>query len=67
MKSRKPAICPIEVSHHSITPGHLGYLAEKLKRKIKWDPKEEKVIGDDEAMKVFNTLEYRAPWKFPPA
>ena len=67
VKSRKPAICPIEVSHHSITPGHLGYLAEKLKRKIKWDPKEEKVIGDDEAMKVLNTLEYRAPWKFPPA
>jgi len=67
MKSRKPAICAIETSHHSITPGHLGYLAEKLKRKIKWDPKEEKVIGDDEAMRVLNTCEYRAPWKFPPA
>jgi predicted dehydrogenase len=65
VKSRKPTICPVEVSHHSITPGHLGYLSAKLKRKIKWDPKEEKVIGDDEAMKILNTVEYRAPWKFP--
>jgi predicted dehydrogenase len=65
VKSRKPTICPIEVSHHSITPGHLGYLSEKLKRKIKWDPKEEKVIGDDEAMKILNTATFREPWKFP--
>lgn len=64
IKSGKPAICPIETSHHSITPGHLGYLSDKLKRKIKWDPKEEKVIGDDEAMKLLNTVSFRAPWKF---
>ena len=65
VKSRKPTICPIETSHHSITPGHLGYLSAKLKRKIKWDAKTETVVGDDEAMKVLNTLEFRAPWKFP--
>jgi hypothetical protein len=23
------------------------------------------VIGDDEAMKVLNHVEYREPWKFP--
>src|SRR5436190_6520825 len=65
VKSRKPAICPVEVSHHSITPGHLGYVSAKLKRKLKWDPKAEVVVGDDEAMKLLNTVEYRAPWKFP--
>lgn len=65
VKSRKPAICPIEVSHHSITPGHLGYVSAKLKRKLKWDPKQEIVVGDDEAMKLLNTAEFRAPWKFP--
>jgi predicted dehydrogenase len=65
VKSRKPTICPIETSHHSITPGHLGYVSAKLKRKLKWDPKKEVVIGDDEAMKLLNTSEYRPPWKFP--
>jgi predicted dehydrogenase len=65
VKSRKPTICPIETSHHSITPGHLGYVAAKVKRKLKWDPKEEKIIGDDEAMTLLMSCEYRAPWKFP--
>jgi predicted dehydrogenase len=64
VKSRKPPICPIEVSHHSITPGHLGYVSDKLKRKLKWDPKAEVVIGDDEAQKLLTTVEYRSPWKF---
>jgi predicted dehydrogenase len=67
VKSRKPTICPIEVSHHSITPGHLGYVSDRLKRKLKWDPKAEKILGDDEAQKLLMTCEYRAPWKFPPA
>jgi hypothetical protein len=45
--------------------GHLGYVSAALKRKLKWDPKKEVVIGDDEAMKLLNKCEYRAPWKFP--
>jgi predicted dehydrogenase len=64
VKSRKPTICPVEVSHHSITPGHLGYVSAKLGRKIKWDPKAE-VTADEEAMKLLNKVEYRDPWKFP--
>ena len=31
-------------------------------RKIKWDVKEEKIIGDNEASKLL-TREYRKPWK----
>jgi predicted dehydrogenase len=64
VKSRKPAICPVETSHHSITPGHLGYVSDKLKRKIKWDPKAEQCVGDPEAQKLLEASEYRAPWKF---
>ena len=63
VKSRKPCICPLEVSHHSITPGHLGYLSDRLKRKLKWDPRAEKILGDAEADKALNTVEYRPPWK----
>jgi len=63
IKTRKPCICPVEVSHRSITPGHLGYLSDQLKRPIKWDPKAEKVIGDPEADRILNNPPYRAPWK----
>jgi len=63
IKTRKPCICPVEVSHHSITPGHLGYLSDQLKRVIKWDPKKEKVIGDAEADRILNNPPYRPPWK----
>jgi hypothetical protein len=31
-------------------------------RKIRWDVKEEKIIGDAEASKLM-TREYRGPWK----
>jgi hypothetical protein len=31
-------------------------------RKIRWDAKEEKILGDEEASKL-TTREYRAPWK----
>ncbi len=66
VKSRKETICPAETGHRSITPGHLGLLSEALGgRKIKWDPKNEKVIGDLEAEKVIKTINYRSfrePW-----
>ena len=32
---------------------HLSAIAARLKRVIKWDPKAEKIIGDDEAAKFF--------------
>ena len=62
VKSRKPTITPIEVAHHSAIPGHLGYIAAVVGRKIKWDSKQEVIIDDAEASKLL-TREYRAPWK----
>ena len=56
-------ICPAEAGHRSATPGHLGYVSNKLKRPIQWDPKAEKVVGDDEAEKLLKTLAYRGDWK----
>ena len=64
MKSRKPTITPVEVAHRSAVPGHLALIAMMVGRKIKWDPKKEKILGDDEASKLL-TREYRTPWKFP--
>ncbi|MEY2409262.1 MAG: hypothetical protein QOF48_1932 [Verrucomicrobiota bacterium] len=62
VKSRKPAIAPVETAHHSAIPGHLGLIAMMVGRKIKWDSKKEMIIGDAEASALL-TRPYRAPWK----
>ncbi|MBI2925941.1 MAG: Gfo/Idh/MocA family oxidoreductase [Verrucomicrobia bacterium] len=62
VKSRKPTITPIETAHHSLIPGHLGLIAMRVGRKIKWDAKKEVIVGDAEASKLLGRA-YRAPWK----
>ena len=62
VKSRKPTITPVETAHNSLVPGHLALIAMMVGRKIKWDPKKERIIGDSEASKLL-TREYRKPWK----
>ncbi len=62
VKSRQPTVTPVEVAHHSAIPGHLGLIAMQTGRKIKWDPKREKIVSDKEAAKLL-TREYRKPWK----
>ena len=63
VKTRKECICPAETGHRSATPGHIAYVSDKLGRAIKWDPKAEMVIGDDEAEKLLKTVNYRGDWK----
>ena len=53
---------PVETAHRSAIPGHLGLIAMLVGRKIKWDPKQERILGDDEASKLL-TRPYRNPWK----
>ena len=62
VKSRKPTITPVETAHHSAIPGHLGLIAMLVGRKLKWDAKQEVLIGDPEANRLL-TRDYRAPWK----
>ncbi len=57
--NRKETICPAETGHRSATPGHIGYVSHQLGRKIKWDSKNEKVVGDEEASKLLMALPYR--------
>jgi predicted dehydrogenase len=49
MKSRELPICDVEIGHRSATVCHLGNIAVRLGRKIKWDPSAEQIIGDPEA------------------
>ena len=61
--SRKEPIAPAEVAHRSITICHLGNIAMRLGReKLKWDPRKERIVGDDEASKML-ARPHRSPWK----
>ena len=63
--SRAPTAAPVEVAHRSITIGHLGNIAMRLGReRLKWDPRTERIIGDDEAAAMLSRP-YRKPWVLP--
>jgi predicted dehydrogenase len=63
VKSRKPTICPAEIGHRSASLCHLGVIAIRLGRKLKWDPAKEQFIGDDEANKHL-TRPMRKPYDY---
>ena len=62
IKTRKKPICHEEIGHRSVTVCHLANIAILLKRKVRWDPGKEQIIGDDEATRMLDKA-YRAPWK----
>jgi predicted dehydrogenase len=62
IRSGKPTICTAEIGHHSVNVCHLGNIAIRSGKKLKWDPKAEQFIGDDEANKWLSRP-MRAPWK----
>jgi predicted dehydrogenase len=49
VKSRKEPIAPVEVAHRSCSACLLHHMAMKVKRKLYWDPEQEKFKNDDEA------------------
>ncbi|MEO5802198.1 MAG: Gfo/Idh/MocA family oxidoreductase [Verrucomicrobiota bacterium] len=63
IRSRKQPICEAEIGHRSASVCHLGAIALRLGRKLKWDPKEEKFVGDKEANK-FLERKMRKPWSY---
>ena len=63
VRSRKEPLSPVEVGHRTATICHLGNIAMRLNRKLRWDPKEERVVGDDEAGGMLQRA-HRAPWGY---
>ncbi|MGB4293373.1 MAG: Gfo/Idh/MocA family oxidoreductase [Bacteroidales bacterium] len=55
---------PVETAHLSSALSHLGNIAYRTGRTLKFDPATEKFIGDDEANKLL-TRNYRAPYVVP--
>jgi predicted dehydrogenase len=64
MKSRERPRSDVEIGHDSMIACHLGNMAQRLGRMIKWDVGKEQVIGDPEAQKMVSRP-YRAPWVLP--
>jgi len=62
MRSRKPPNSDVEIGHNSMIACHLGNIAFRLGRQVKWDVEKEEIIGDKEAQR-YVTREYRPPWK----
>jgi predicted dehydrogenase len=54
IRSRKQPISPVEVGHRSCSTCLIHHVAMKLKRKVYWDPMNERFVNDDEANSMLN-------------
>ena len=62
MRSRKRPNSDVEIGHNSMVACHLGNIALRLGRQVKWDVEKEQMINDPEAQSHVSR-EYRDPWK----
>jgi predicted dehydrogenase len=61
VRARRQCVAPITPAHRAITIAHLGNIAMKLEREIKWDPVAERFVNDPEADRFLERA-MRAPW-----
>jgi hypothetical protein len=59
---RRDPIAPAEVGHRSASVCHLGNIALRLGRKLRWDPDRERFVNDSAADRWLARA-YRAPWR----
>jgi predicted dehydrogenase len=64
IKTRKQPSCNPDYHCKVDVPLVLANLSLRLGRAVRFDPATEKIIGDEEAVRL-SKPEYRAPWKFP--
>ncbi len=62
VKAHRDPIEPVEIGHRSATVCHLGNIAMLLRRKIRWDPAKEEIVGDAEAAAML-ARPMRPPWR----
>jgi len=64
VKSRKDPYFPVEIGHRVSTVCHLANIMLLLGRKLKWDPKAEQFLNDEDANKMLDRKR-RGPWQLP--
>jgi predicted dehydrogenase len=63
IRSHEQPICEAEIGHRSVSVCHLGVIALRLGRKLKWNPIREQFIDDAEA-NSWLAREMRKPWTY---
>ncbi|HYG33176.1 MAG TPA: Gfo/Idh/MocA family oxidoreductase [Clostridia bacterium] len=62
IKTRSETVCPIDEAVRSDTLCHIAEIAIRLNRRVVWDPKKERFIGDEEANLRLLGRKMRSPW-----
>jgi predicted dehydrogenase len=62
VKTRQKTTCDLEYAHRLTKGGHLGNIAFRAGRRVRWDDKRERVLGDSQASRLLKRR-YRKPWK----
>lgn len=60
-RSRQQPASTVQVQHRTITACHLGNIAMRLGRQLRWDAAAEQIVGDEEACR-WQHREQRAPF-----
>jgi predicted dehydrogenase len=61
VRYRRETIAPCEVAHRSASVGHLGLIAIRTGRKIRWNPHKEEIL-DDPGATLYLGRACREPW-----
>jgi myo-inositol 2-dehydrogenase / D-chiro-inositol 1-dehydrogenase len=61
IRTRAVPVAPVTIEHRTSTACHLANISIRLKRKIKWDPVKEEIVGDEEANSYLKRPQ-RAPY-----
>jgi len=61
VKSRQDTYAPAEVGHRTISVAHIGNIAMRLGRPLRWDPDAEDFVNDSEAS-ALRSRPQREPW-----
>ena len=61
VKSRRQTVCPIDAAVQADILCHLSDITIRTRRKIRWDPVKEEIVGDAEAARRL-TRSMRSPW-----
>ena len=61
IKTRRVTAAPVEIGHRTVTVCHLGNIAMRLQRQLRWDPGTERFTDSDDANRMLSKP-MRGPW-----